>query len=92
MGDYFDDDDLINDYMEEDIEPPQEYDDEFWEAELGAVKNDNATKHQPEPMEEDALEETDMQQDTSGEEEIPVPMTVTIKPPEKKPDVYSFER
>lgn len=91
MGDYFDDDDLINEYMEEEFEPPAEYDEAFLEAELGAnaadKKNDDAP---PEPMEEDfpaAAEEVLPTENNMG-----VPTSVTIKPPERKPDVYSFER
>lgn len=92
MGDYFDDDDLINEYMEEEFEPPPEYDEgAFLEAELGAAeKNDDA----PKPMQEDSPpeEQDDDAQNVSTENNMEVPTSVTIKPPERKADVYSFER
>lgn len=92
MGDYFDDEDLINEYMEQNFEPPSEYDEEFLEAELGAAKGDGADKKtEPEPMDEDPPQ-AHVQQDASAGQNMTVPTSVNIKPPEPNPDVYSFER
>ena len=91
MGDYFDDDDLINEYMEQDFEPPSEYDEEFLEDELGhGAAADSNKQQQPEPMDEDPPRQEHVSQDIpSGQDTMTVPTSVTIKP---KTEVYSFER
>ena len=91
MGDYFDDDDLINEYMQEEFEPP-EYDEAFLEAEFAAAaKKNDAAATPDEPMQEEPLASNP--ENVAQEENLAVPVTtVTIKPPEKKVDAYSFER
>lgn len=89
MGDYFDDDDLINEYMEEDFEPP-DYDEAFLEAEFAAADNINDAAA-PEPMPQEPP--WNNPENETLEENLAVPVaTVTIQPPEKKVDAYSFER
>jgi DNA replication initiation complex subunit (GINS family) len=92
MGDYFDDDDLINDYMDEDFEPPTEYDDEFIAEELEVA---GPTDKNPgeEPMDVDVdvdPPQDDAEENGMNEQGVPTAVRVTI--PQPNTDVYSFER
>ena len=101
MGDYFDDDDLINDYMEEDFEPPPEYDEAFDESELVDSKSEKVDSKREKvdkntpmkawiPMEDPSLQ--DPVEEEEGGAYWMVPSTVHVMKPERKTDVYSFER
>jgi hypothetical protein len=88
MGDYFDDDDLINDYMEEDFEPPPEYDDEFVEEKVAiAGRADKNTEEEPMDVDPPKVDAGD---NDMNEQRVPTAVHVTI--PQRKTDVYSFER
>jgi hypothetical protein len=88
MEDYFDDEDLINDYMEEDFEPPPEYDDEFVDEEVDITgRLDKNTEE--EPMDVDPPQE-DAGDNDVNDQGVPAAVHVTI--PQCKADVYSFER
>jgi hypothetical protein len=88
MGDYFDDDDLINDYMEEDFEPPPDYDDEFVVEELD-IAGPTDKKPVEEPMNVDPPQD-DAEDSDVNEQGVPTAVQVTI--PRPTTDVFSFER
>ena len=88
MGDYFDDDDLINDYMEEDFEPPSDYDDEFVVEEPDIACSADK-KQEEDPMDVDPPQD-DAEDNDKNKQGVPTAVHVTI--PRPNTDVYSFER
>jgi hypothetical protein len=88
MGDYFDDDDLINDYTLEDFVPPPEYYDEFV-LEEPDIAGSTDKKPGEDPMDVDPPQD-DAEDSDMNEQGVPNAVHVTI--PRPNTDVYSFER